>query len=162
MSETVLLPDRSQSFQLGGTGVIFKLKGEQTNGRVSLVEHTVAPGVLAAPLHTHRDEDEISYILEGDLTFLVGNRIIHAIAGTIVVKPRGAPHTFWNAGATPARLLEIITPAGFEQYFQELALLVASGGPPDPIRRIEIYKKYHLTVDRTASEALLHNYSLGW
>ncbi len=162
MPETILLPDQGQSVQLGGMGVIFKLFGDQTNGSVALVEHTVAPATLAAPPHSHRDEDEISYVLEGELTIQVGDHIIHALAGTLVVKPRGIQHTFWNTRATPARLLEIITPAGFEQYFQEMASLVTSGGLADPARRAALYEKYHLTVDRTAAESLLQQYKLNW
>jgi hypothetical protein len=80
--------------------------------------------------------------------------------GTLVIKPRGIQHCFWNAGSAPARLLEIITPAGLEQYFEELASLVSSGGPPDPARRSALYEKYHLTVDRAKAEVLLEHYHL--
>ncbi len=162
MPESVLLSDRGQAFQLGGTAVIFKLLAGQTNGVVALVEHIVAPGTLAAPPHTHQNEDEISYILEGELTVQVGERLIHALANTLIMKPRGIQHTFWNAGETPARLLEIITPAGFEQYFQEMASIVSSEGLANPARRTALYEKYHLTVDRTAAEALLQKYNLKW
>ena len=156
------MPNEGKSVHFGGTGAIYKLLGEQTNGTMALVEHTVAPSTLAAPPHTHRDEDEISFVLEGDLTIQVGEQLIQASVGTLVVKPRGIQHCFWNAGSAPARLLEIITPAGLEQYFEELALLVSSGGPPDPARRRALYEKYHLTVDRAEAEALLQHYHLKW
>jgi len=149
---------QGKSVHFGGTGAIYKLLGEQTRGTLALVEHTVAPNTLAAPPHTHRDEDEISYVLEGDLTIQVGEQLIQAPVGTLVVKPRGIQHCFWNAGPAPARLLEMITPAGLEQYFEELASLVSSGGPPDPARRSALYEKYHLTVDRAKAEALLEHY----
>jgi len=90
----------------------------------------------------------------------VGEQLIQAPVGTLVVKPRGIQHCFWNAGSAPARLLEIITPAGLEQYFEELASLVSSGGPPDPARRSALYEKYHLTVDRAKAEVLLEHYHL--
>jgi quercetin dioxygenase-like cupin family protein len=160
MSALVVMPDEGKSVHFGGTGAIYKLVGEQTRGTLAIVEHTVAPNTLAAPPHTHRDEDEISYVLEGDLTIQVGEQFIQAPVGTLVVKPRGIQHCFWNARPTPARLLEIITPAGLEHYFQELASLVSSGGPPDPARRSALYEKYHLTVDRAAAEALLEHYHL--
>jgi len=151
---------QGKSVHFGGTGAIYKLLGEQTRGTLALVEHTVAPNTLAAPPHTHRDEDEISYVLEGDLTIQVGEQLIQAPVGTLVVKPRGIQHCFWNAGSAPARLLEIITPAGLEQYFEELASLVSSGGPLDPARRSALYEKYHLTVDRAKAEVLLEHYHL--
>ena len=151
---------QGKSVHFGGTGAIYKLLGEQTRGTLALVEHTVAPNTLAAPPHTHRDEDEISYVLEGDLTIQVGEQLIQAPVGTLVVKPRGIQHCFWNAGSAPARLLEMITPAGLEQYFEELASLVSSGGPPDPARRSALYEKYHLTVDRAKAEVLLEHYHL--
>jgi quercetin dioxygenase-like cupin family protein len=162
MSGLVVLPDEGKSVQFGGTGAIYKLLGEQTNGTLALVEHTVVPNTLAAPPHTHRDEDEISYVLEGELTIQVGEQLIQAPVGTLVMKPRGIQHCFWNAGSARARLLEIITPAGLEQYFEELASLVALGGPPDPARRSALYEKYHLTLDRAAAEALLEHYHLKW
>jgi hypothetical protein len=96
------------------------------------VEHPIAPGTLGVPPHTHSHEDELSYILEGDVTFLVGEDVIHAPAGSYVFKPCGIPHAFWNASARPARILEfIIIPAGFEKYFEEVAAAFRSDGPPD-------------------------------
>ena len=160
MSGLVVLPGEGKSVRFGGTGAIYKLVGEQTNGTLALVEHIVAPNTLAAPPHTHRDEDETSYILEWELTIQVGEQLIQAPVGTLVVKPRGIRHCFWNAGSAPARLLEIITPAVFERYFEELASLVSSGGPPDPARRSALYEKYHLAVDRAAAEVLLERYHL--
>ena len=121
MSGLVVMPDEGKSVHFGGTGAIYKLLGEQIKGTLALVEHTVAPSTLAAPPHTHRDEDEISFVLEGDLTIQVGEQLIQASVGTLVVKPRGIQHCFWNAGSAPARLLELITPAGLEHYFEELA-----------------------------------------
>ena len=159
MSGLVILPDEGKSVQFGGTGAIFKLLGEQTNGTLAIVEHPVAPHTLGGPPHTHRDEDEISYILEGELTVQLGEGLIEAPVGTLVVKPRGIQHCFWNASAEPARLLEIITPAGFERYFEELALLVSSG-PPDPERWRGLYEKYHLAVDRAGAEVFLQKYHL--
>ncbi len=60
---------------------------------------------------------------------LIGERVIQAQPGTLIAKPRGVMHTFWNAGSQPARVLEIIAPAGFEQYFVELGELVPVGSP---------------------------------
>ena len=89
------------------------------------------PRALAAPLHRHNREDEYSFVLEGRMGALLGDDVVEAGPGDLVYKPRGQWHTFWNAGDEPARILEIISPAGFEQFFAELAPL-AAGGAPDP------------------------------
>jgi hypothetical protein len=86
---------------------------------------------LAAPLHRHTNEDEYSFVLEGRMGALLGDEHIEAGAGDLVHKPRGEWHTFWNAGDEPCRILEIISPAGFERFFAELVELggVAQAGP---------------------------------
>ena len=72
-------------------------------------------------MHTHECEDEYSYVLGGRLTAQVGDQVIDAGPGELVVKPRGIPHAFWNAGPEPLRFLELISPGDFEEYFFELA-----------------------------------------
>ena len=76
---------------------------------------------LAAPLHRHAHEDEYSYVLEGRLGALLGDDVVFAEVGDLVFKPRQQWHTFWNAGDGPCRILEIISPGGFEQVFAEMA-----------------------------------------
>jgi mannose-6-phosphate isomerase-like protein (cupin superfamily) len=96
----------------------FLLDGEQTGRRIAVVEHTIGPNVLAGPLHLHTREDEYSVILEGRLGALLGGEEVYAEEGDFVAKPRGEWHTFWNAGDTTLRLLEIITPGGLEDLFK--------------------------------------------
>ena len=86
----------------------------------SLVEHPIPPRTLVAPLHIHEREDEYSYVLEGRMGAQLGDDVVYAEAGDLVFKPRNQWHTFWNAGDTTCRLLEIISPAGFEHFFNEL------------------------------------------
>ncbi len=86
-------------------------------------------GALGAPLHTHRREDEYSYVLEGRLGVQLGEETLEAGPGELVFKPRGIPHAFWNAGDDPLRLLELISPAGFENSFREVAPVLAERGP---------------------------------
>ncbi|MEU4192385.1 cupin domain-containing protein [Kribbella sp. NPDC026611] len=86
-----------------------------------MVEHPIPPRHLAAPVHRHRNEDEYSYVLEGRLGALLGDDVVYAEPGDLVFKPRGQWHTFWNAGKAPCRILELISPAGFEHYFFEAA-----------------------------------------
>jgi quercetin dioxygenase-like cupin family protein len=122
---------RGKSFELGGFGVIFKIFGEETNGLLSVVEHPLAPGILIPP-HIHELEDEYSYVLEGVIGARIGDEVVQARPGDYILKPRKIWHTFWNPGPEPARILEMIAPAGFEKFFEELGELLQSGeGTPE-------------------------------
>jgi mannose-6-phosphate isomerase-like protein (cupin superfamily) len=116
--------DGAEGF-LGSIGVRFMIDGSEAAERFSLVEHPMSPRALAAPLHLHTREDEYSYVLEGRMGALLGDEVIEAGPGDLVFKPRNQWHTFWNASDEPCRILEIISPAGFEDFFAEL---VAMGG----------------------------------
>ena len=155
----VLPPGAGKLIWLQALGVRYMLSGDRTDGRFSLVEHPIKPKSLAAPLHTHADEDEISYILEGEVGVQIGDRVLQAEPGSLVFKPRGVPHAFWNAAESPARLLELISPAGFEGYFEEAAALFATG-QPDPTRLAELTGRYHLNLDVASIPRLIQAYGL--
>ena len=115
------------------------IDGEEAGGGFSLVEHPMPPRALAAPLHRHNREDEYSYVLEGRMGALLGDEVLEAGPGDLVFKPRDQWHTFWNAGDEPARILEIIAPAGFEHFFGELVDMggvaqAEPGGDGDALR----------------------------
>lgn len=93
-------------------------------------------------------------MLEGRVGVRIGEETFVAGPGTLVCKPRGVPHAFWNAGDEPARLLEIISPAGFEQYFPEMAALFAMG-EPDPARSAEIWQRYGLEMEPASVARLI-------
>jgi len=156
----IVAPGEGKTVWLQGLGVRFLLDGEQTGGRFALVEHPLAPRALGAPLHTHEGEDEISYVMEGEVGVQVGERVEVAGPGAVIFKPRGIPHAFWNAGEAPARLLELITPAGFERYFEEAAELFAAGGPPDPQRAGALFAQYRLQMDLGSIPALMQTHGL--
>jgi quercetin dioxygenase-like cupin family protein len=105
---------------LGTIGVRFMIDGHEAGERFSLVEHPMSAHALAAPLHRHTREDEYSYVLEGRVGAMLGDEVLIGGPGDLIFKPRNQWHTFWNAGDEPARLLEIISPAGFERFFAEL------------------------------------------
>lgn len=109
-----------------GVGVDFKIDGRDTGGALSIVEHPFDVGALVPP-HLHTKEDEISIVLEGEVGFRSENREVVLATGGYIVKPRGEVHAMWNAGSTPARMIEIITPAGFEDYFRGVSDLAISG-----------------------------------
>jgi hypothetical protein len=98
-------------------------------------------------VHTHRTEDEYSYVLEGTIGVEIGGETLEASAGDLVEKPRGIPHAFWNPADEPARLLELIVPGGFERYFTELDAILARSGPPDLEALAELAARYDLEVD---------------
>jgi mannose-6-phosphate isomerase-like protein (cupin superfamily) len=112
-----------------GGPLTFKARGEQTNGALTLFENVIAPGD-GPPLHTHADEDECWYVLQGGLRFRLGDEIAQAPAGAFVFVPRGTPHCFQNAGQEPARIIVMFTPSGMERFFDRFATLPV--GPVDP------------------------------
>lgn len=111
-----------------GVGVQFKIDAEDVGGRVSVVEHPFDVGALVPP-HVHHLEDEVSIVIEGRIGFRSEDREAVLAEGGYIVKPRGEVHAMWNAGDVPARMIEIITPAGFDKFFRELAGMNASGQP---------------------------------
>jgi mannose-6-phosphate isomerase-like protein (cupin superfamily) len=136
--------------QLGVVGARFIMDGGPSEGRFSVVEHPIVPHGLAAPVHLHTREDEFSFVLEGRWGFMLGSRVVHAVPGDLVYKPRDVWHTFWNATDRPARLLEIISPAGFEQLFVELADLLRTD--PDNLDTLAAMgAKYGLESDPEAT-----------
>jgi quercetin dioxygenase-like cupin family protein len=110
-----------------GLGTERVLGGDETGGAMGVVLHDLPAKQLGSPIHTHVNEDEYSYVLSGRLTAQIGDEIVEAGPGEAVVKPRGIPHAFWNAGDEEVRFVEIISPAGFEDYFFELAEPLNSG-----------------------------------
>lgn len=117
----IVLPTEGESFDFGGLGVDWKIDHAETGGGFSVVHHPIAPRALAAPLHRHANEDEYSFVLEGKLGALLGDDVVVAGPGTWVFKPRNQWHTFWNAGDDTCRVIEIISPGGFEDYFRQVA-----------------------------------------
>ena len=115
-----------------------------SGGGFSLVEHLMPPHALAAPVHRHTLEDEYSYVLEGRVGALLGEEEVFGGVGDLIFKPRNQWHTFWNAGDTPARILEIISPGGFEEAFREMHAL---GDDLDPETMSGIAARYGVEAD---------------
>ena len=125
-----------------GIGVIFKIDGRDSGGALSIVEHPFAVGALVPP-HIHTLEDEYSIVLEGEIGFRSNDEEVVLGPGGYIVKPRGEVHAMWNAGSVPARMIEVISPAGFEGFFRELSDLTAVGAP-DPSTVAELAARYQL------------------
>ena len=144
---------------LGSIGVRFLIDGHEAETRFSLVEHPMSPRALAAPLHRHTREDEYSYVLSVRMGALLGDDVVEAGPGDLVYKPRNQWHTFWNAGDEPCRILEIISPAGFEQFFRELD---AMGGAikADPEALAALNEKYGQKMQVDSVPELLERFGL--
>ena len=156
---TVVSPRDGKAGFLGSIGVRFMVNGKELGAGFSLVEHPMGPRALAAPLHRHALEDEYSYVLQGRVGALLGDEVLVAGAGDLIFKPRKQWHTFWNAGDEPARLLEIISPAGFERFFDELVDL---GGVTqvDPQVLAELCGRYQLEMDPGSVPGLVERFAL--
>jgi len=155
----VVGPKDGKAGFLGSIGARFMLGGAASDGGFSLVEHPMSAHALAAPLHRHTREDEYSYVLEGRMGALLGDDVLEAGPGELVCKPRGEWHTFWNAGEQPCRILEIISPAGFERFFEELVDL---GGvvQASPELLGELCERYALEMDPTSLPELIERFGV--
>ena len=155
----VVGPEDGRAGFLGSIGVRFMIDGKEAGGAFSLVEHPMSARALAAPLHRHAREDEYTYVLEGSVGALLGDDVVIGSPGDLIFKPRNQWHTFWNAGDEPARILEIISPAGFEGFFGEL---LALGGVTraDPETLAAVCARYELEMDPESVPGLLERFEL--
>lgn len=119
--------DGESVWSLGGRFTV-KVAESQSEGRFALVE-TVAYQTTEPPLHIHRNEDEAWYVLEGRMTFYVGDETLEAVGGSFVFAPRRIPHTF-TVDVEPTRVLVFASPAGFERFALELGHPVVDDAPP--------------------------------
>jgi len=139
----VVQPGVGRAGRLGpGVGVQFKIDGADTGDALSIVEHPFDVGALVRP-HVHTREDEISIVLEGEIGFRSEDNEVVLRRGGYIVKPRNQVHAMWNAGSTPARMIEIISPAGFEGFFRGFADL-NDAGPLDLAQVAELAQEFGL------------------
>jgi len=152
-------PQDGKAGFLGSIGVRFMIDGVEAADRFSLVEHPMGPRALAAPLHRHTREDEYSYVVKGRMGALLGDDVVYAEPGDLVHKPRNQWHTFWNAGDEPCYILEIISPAGFEDFFKELSDMggVANASPET---LGELNERYGLEMDPDSIPGLVERFGV--
>lgn len=155
-------PSEKYDVSLGHLGARLDVARTENEANVAIVEHTLPPHTLAAPLHRHSREDEISYVLEGEMTVLADEELTTVPAGQSVVKGRDVWHTFWNAGDEQLRFLEIIAPGEFSEYFEEVAQL----GSPNPMDEewvsqfVSIGERYGFEADLERTPQLLETHGL--
>ena len=159
MSSKVVGPNDGKAGIISSIGVRFMIDGAETGEHFSLVEHPMPARSLAAPLHRHLREDEYTYVLYGRVGALLGDDVLEAGPGDLVFKPRNEWHTFWNPTDEPASILEIISPAGFEGFFEEL---VDMGGAlsATPEQLGELCARYELEMQPDSVPGLLERFDL--
>jgi mannose-6-phosphate isomerase-like protein (cupin superfamily) len=149
----VVQPGGGESVDIPGFGAAFKLSSRDNNGLVAIVEHPFAVGTITAA-HRHTREDEHSIVLEGEIGFRSDDTEVVLGPGGYITKPRGQMHAMWNAGRVPGRIIEVITPGGFEPYFRELSELFTAVKPPSGVSLretpefTELAAKYGLTYGK--------------
>jgi mannose-6-phosphate isomerase-like protein (cupin superfamily) len=147
----VLGPDDGDISPEGRVKDRFVIEGHRTGGRFALVEHRFEPHSLAAPMHRHHLEDEYTFVLSGQIGAVAGGVEVLAGPGDLVFKPRNQWHTFWNPCDEEARVLELISPAGLEQFFR----WQMEHPDMDPEVLAHAAAPYRCDVDVAATEELL-------
>jgi quercetin dioxygenase-like cupin family protein len=160
MQPKLVRPQDGRSVSLYDTKFDYKLVSADTGGRLAFVEVTVPPRTLVKP-HQHSREDEVSLILTGTLGARVGATTIEEIAaGSYLFKPRDVPHALWNLADEPAHLLEVLSPAGLESYFEEVAPILREHGPTWTARYRALAEAYGLTILDDWSDELQERYAI--
>ena len=123
---TLRKPTQGRTVAVVGDVYRFLATGEDTNGKYAMWEAIVPPGG-GPPPHVHSREEEGFYILEGEITFEIGEERLVATPGTFANMPVGTPHSFKNESGRPAKMLISVAPAGLEQMFFECGVPLAEG-----------------------------------
>ena len=144
MTPLLVPADGGKAVNILGIPMLIRIHGRDTNGVVSAVESHDVPGG-GPPPHIHHREDETFQILEGDYEFTVAGKSFAARPGTTIFAPRGIPHTYRYLGTTPGRLLCVITPSGFEGFFEEIGAMTPQQ-QQDISRVMEIAMNYGLEI----------------
>lgn len=144
----------------GSIHTSLKLHGGLTDDRLAIVQHTLLPRQLAAPMHRHSREDEISIVLTGRLGAKLGDDIVMAPAGSYLLKPRGQWHTYWNAGASELRLMELLVPGGFEGCLERLAEAMAARVPLEVSTLERIGAEYGVEFDFASISDLCQHFGV--
>jgi len=138
----VLGPGEGTHLDVLGDLITLLVSGNQTNGAFTVLSETSPPGG-GTPLHTHHNEDEALYVLQGEYEIQCGEQTVRAGAGAFVFAPREIPHRLTNVSSGPSTVLGIVSPAGFEGFWEEVSQLPP---PPDIDQILAIAKKYRLEI----------------
>ncbi len=157
-SRFVVEPDAGDVIWGGPIGTVVKIPSAMTGGGLSVCEMPIAPGFMVPP-HVHADTDEWSYVLEGQVGARVGDDEGTAGPGSWILKPRGVMHTFWNAGPEPARIIELLTPGRFEEFFRRMTDLAHRDELTDELMG-SLAEEYGTTVSMDWVEDIVTRYGV--
>ena len=127
---TFLLPGEGRSYPMGRISAVFKADGDETRKAYSVSEWWLEPHTQGPGAHAH-EEDDVFYVIEGTMSFFLGNRWIDAPRGSFVLAPGGLTHDFENRSASRAGILNFSLPGEFEQSMPEIAKWFADNPPKD-------------------------------
>jgi quercetin dioxygenase-like cupin family protein len=139
---SVVGPADGELIHLGPIQVRILEDGRTTGHRLGLAEITLEPHTDGPPQHRHAQHDEGFYVVSGRARFTVGEQTYEAAAGTLVMIPPGAPHTFANPGDQVAVLVNTFTPDLYVQYFRDLRDMIAGGQELTPEATIQVMSRY--------------------
>jgi quercetin dioxygenase-like cupin family protein len=155
----LVAPDEGKTVMLFGVRFDYKVVTADSGGSLALLEVEIPSGTLVKP-HNHSREDEFSLVLAGTVGVRIGDRALEASRGSYMVKPRGIPHAMWNAGGTPARVVEMLSPAGLETYFERLGPILAHEGGAGAKEYYELAHSYGITIQDDWIEELERTYGV--
>ena len=140
-------PGAGDAARIRRFGTLVKVRAEDTDGRYSVLEHSLEEGTLAMPMHRHGTETKTLYVLEGSLTVQLGLDIFIATPGASIVVPAGSMHTMWNETERRVRFLSVVAPGGLERYYAEVAALIRPQGKPDIDAVLATSERYGIELD---------------
>jgi quercetin dioxygenase-like cupin family protein len=156
----VIPAEQAHRISLYDVAFTYGIASDETDGRLAMLEVTVPPRTLIKP-HLHTREDEFSLVLSGTIGARLGDETVEAIpAGSWLAKPRDLPHAMWNLGDEPARVLEVVLPAGIEEYFERVAPILKEHGPDWTRRYNELADAYGLTILDDWTDELKERYGI--
>jgi mannose-6-phosphate isomerase-like protein (cupin superfamily) len=133
-------------FTVGPSRVEVKVEGTETDGRFSMIQWEFPPGAPAPPQHIHHDASETFYVIEGELEFPLGDRVVQVGPGCSLHIPAGTAHTISNPGAVLARALEIFCPGSLMGLVEEMGRIFSDGFPPDQKRVQAAFQKFNSSL----------------
>jgi quercetin dioxygenase-like cupin family protein len=139
-------PKEQPVIAIGGLEIRYLVDGVESGAGMGVFELTVPPGARVPPAHSHRDNEEIVYVLDGVLRYTVDDETRDLTAGQRMYTPRGSVHAFSNPHATPAKALIMLTPDIGAGYFRDIAAVANAPGGPNPKAMAEIMTRHGLTL----------------
>jgi quercetin dioxygenase-like cupin family protein len=139
-------PQVQPDIAIGGLTIRYLIDGTVSNAATGMFELTVEPGARVPPAHSHTDNEEIVYVIEGTLRYSVDDETRDLKPGERMHTPRGSVHGFSNPHDKVARALIMLTPDIGAQYFRDVAAAVASPGGPNPAKMVEVMRRYGLVL----------------